>query len=112
MDTMKFVRKQLRSTEAAYRRAMKSIDQGHLVGHTLDVISAATTRSDLNSALTELERSRHRARRSLLARGIEEGLSMSELGRRMGFSRQLASRYAQEMSDDDWRERLPDGHRS
>ena len=94
---MKHTREQLRATEAAYRRAIRAIEQGLPIGDTLDIIAAPSTRAGLNSALSELEHSRHRSRLAMFAGGIEEGLSISELGRKMGFSRQLAARYAHEI---------------
>lgn len=98
---MAHAREQLRSTEAAYRRAIKAVGRGLSIGDTLDMMSAAATRDDLNCALSELEHSRHRSRLAMLESGIDEGLSMSELGRKMGFSRQLAARYADEASRKD-----------
>jgi response regulator of citrate/malate metabolism len=100
LGAMRHAREQLLTTETAYRRAIKALDQGKHIGDVLDIIAAASTRSDLNSALGELEHSRHLARLAMFARGIDEGLSMSELGRKMGISRQLAARYAHEVSAD------------
>lgn len=93
---MRQARDQIRSTESAYRRAIKSIEGTAPIGTTLDAISADTVRTDLNRVLGELEQSRHRARLSMVAAGLDEGLSIGEMGRRMGFSRQLAARYAKE----------------
>ena len=98
LEAMKRAREQLRSTEAAYRRAIRAIESGRPIGDTLDIISAAAIRSDLNGALADLEHSRHRARLAMLVGGIDEGLSVSELGRKMGVSRQLAARYAHEIA--------------
>jgi hypothetical protein len=44
----------------------------------------------------ELEVARHRARASAFALGLSEGLSIGELGRLFGISRQLAQRFAKE----------------
>jgi hypothetical protein len=44
----------------------------------------------------ELEEARHRARTASFAMGLSEGLSIGELGRVYGFSRQLAQRFAKE----------------
>jgi response regulator of citrate/malate metabolism len=98
---MEATREQLHLAEAAYRQAVEALQRGESIGDTLDIISADMTRSNLNGALTDLEHSRHRARLAVLAGGIDEGLSVSELGRKMGISRQLASRYAQEIVDAD-----------
>ena len=98
LEAMRHTREQLRATEAAYRRAIRAIQQGLPIGDTLDIIAAPSTRVDLNSALSALEHSRHRSRLSMFAGGIDEGLSISELGRKMGFSRQLAARYVHEIN--------------
>ena len=94
---MKHTRAQLRATEGAYRRAIRAIENGLPIGDTLEMIAAASTRVDLNRVLSELEHSRHRSRLSMFAGGIDEGLSISDLGRSMGFSRQLAARYTHEI---------------
>lgn len=49
--------------------------------------------------LKELEQARHRARTAVFALGLSEGLSIGELGRLYGFSRQLAQRFAKEARD-------------
>jgi hypothetical protein len=96
IKVMRDVRLQLRTTENAYRRAMKSLASGALVADTLESITAATTRLSLNDMLADLEHSRHRARLAMIAAGLEEGMSIGQLGRALGFSRQLAARYARE----------------
>jgi hypothetical protein len=49
--------------------------------------------------LKELEHARHRARTAVFALGLAEGLSIGEMGRLYGFSRQLAQRFAKEARD-------------
>jgi hypothetical protein len=46
--------------------------------------------------LDELEAARHKVRTALFALGLSEGMTISELGRLYGFSRQLAARIARE----------------
>lgn len=46
--------------------------------------------------LDELERARHRVRTAVFALGLAEGMTIGELGRLYGFSRQLAARVAKE----------------
>jgi hypothetical protein len=53
----------------------------------------------MNDALARVEEIRHRIRLLVFAQGMEEGMSIGELGRRYGFSRQLASRYAKEAGE-------------
>ena len=49
--------------------------------------------------LDELERARHRVRTAVFALGLSEGMSIGELGRLYGFSKQLAARVAREARD-------------
>jgi hypothetical protein len=96
VEAMRHLRAQLRSTEYAYFRAIKAMDGGQGIGESLDAMHAPSVRVDLNSALSELEHSRHQARLSMITAGLDEGLSLTEVGQKMGFSRQLASRFAKE----------------
>jgi hypothetical protein len=50
----------------------------------------------MTQEIEELEAARHSVRKAVFALGLNEGLSIGELGRLMGFSRQLASTYAKE----------------
>ena len=56
--------------------------------------------SDVARQLDELERARHRVRQSVFALGLSEGMSIGDLGRLYGFSRQLAARIAREVRED------------
>lgn len=47
--------------------------------------------------LDELERVRHRVRTAVFALGLAEGMTIAQLGRLYGFSRQLAARVAKEV---------------
>jgi hypothetical protein len=47
--------------------------------------------------LDELESARHKVRTAVFALGLAEDMSISELGRLYGFSRQLAARIAREV---------------
>lgn len=49
--------------------------------------------------LDVLERARHRTRTAVFALGLSEGMSIGELGRLYGFSRQLAARVAREVRE-------------
>jgi hypothetical protein len=55
-------------------------------------------RRQVTEAIEEFEAARHRLRLALFAVGKEEGASISEIGRALGVSRQLASRLAAEAS--------------
>lgn len=47
--------------------------------------------------LDQLERARHRVRTAVFALGLSEGMTIADLGRLYGFSRQLAARIAREV---------------
>jgi hypothetical protein len=55
-----------------------------------------TERRQVTEAIQEFEAARHQLRLALFSLGKEEGASISEVGRVLGISRQLASRLAGE----------------
>ena len=57
--------------------------------------------SEVARQLDELERARHRVRQAVFALGLTEGMSIGDLGRLYGFSRQLAARIAREVREDE-----------
>ncbi len=58
-----------------------------------------TERRQVTEAIEEFEAARHQLRLALFALGKEEGVSISEVGRVLGISRQLASRLAAESEE-------------
>lgn len=88
--------KALRETEVSLRRALrKASKNGDLASATI-AADPSKGRQAVNEALCALEQQRHEARRVVFALALEEGMSIGELGRLWGFSRQLAQRYAKE----------------
>jgi hypothetical protein len=57
-------------------------------------------RSGVDEALTRLTAVRHKVAVSIFAVALEDGMSIGELGRIYGFSRQRAARYAKARSND------------
>jgi hypothetical protein len=96
LSVMGTLRSKLKATEASYRRGIENLREGSSIEDSLHSIAASATRSSLNAKLEELELSRHRARLAMIAGGLHEGLSIGEIGRILGVSRQLAARYAKE----------------
>ncbi|MGO8871141.1 MAG: hypothetical protein ACLQPH_07010, partial [Acidimicrobiales bacterium] len=96
LTSMRETREQVVATEAAYATAIESIAGGTPIAVTLEAITAASTRLDVNSVLDELEQRRHRARLSMVAAGLDEGMSIGAVLRKMGLSRQLGARIAKE----------------
>jgi hypothetical protein len=90
------VRSSVRSTEGQYRKAIRLLRNGTDVSDALTEVQAGAARMALTETLNSFELLRHRSRLALIAAGLAEGMTIGELGRSWGFSRQLASRYAKE----------------
>ncbi len=85
-----------RQAEVGIRRAIGRAEQGMDALSALASTGPAVTRQGMNDALKALETARHRARLAVFASALDDGVSIGELGRTFGFSRQLAARYAKE----------------
>jgi response regulator of citrate/malate metabolism len=84
-------------------RLRSRIQAGDHLGETLDQLQGAGTRLQMTEALEQFEVARHRVRLSMFALAEEQGMTISELARSLGISRQLASRLAAEADDKPWR---------
>jgi hypothetical protein len=84
-------------------RMCKRIDDGADLGATLESLGGPETRRQMTEALEQFETARHRVRLSMFALAEEQGMSISEVARGLGISRQLASRLAAEAEDKPWR---------
>ena len=96
LEALAELRKATRSTEVVVRRALKLAKEGADVETALQACTPIDTRHAMNDALKGAEAARHTMRLRIFELGLEQGLSIGELGRIFGFSRQLASRYAKE----------------
>jgi hypothetical protein len=96
LEALAEARHAIRATEAALRRALKKVEQGSDVATAIEAAHPAETRQRVNDALTAVEQCRHEVRRTVFGVAIQEGMSIGDLGRSWGFSRQMASRYARE----------------
>ena len=81
------------------RRALRKFERGEDVASVILATPPAESRQAIQDALSEVNRSRHRARLKIFAAALDQGVSIGELGRAWGISRQLASRYAQEATN-------------
>jgi hypothetical protein len=86
----------LRGTRKTYGEALDQLQEGIGVAEVLDTVGAATTRQSVTESLAEFEQRRHESRLSLIAAGLEEGMTINGVSKAWGISRQLASRYAKE----------------
>jgi hypothetical protein len=72
------------------------VQKGLLLTEALDNVQGALRRREVTEAMEQLEAARHRVRLAMFALAHAQGSSASELGRKLGFSRQLAARLANE----------------
>jgi len=75
------------------------VEQGALMADALAAVKGPIRRREVTDALAALEAARHRVRLAMFALGSDQGTSNSELGRQLGFSRQLSSRLAAEAKE-------------
>ncbi|MBV8462263.1 MAG: hypothetical protein JO368_03145 [Acidimicrobiales bacterium] len=91
----------LRASRRYHRTFRSRIERGESVVDALTAIPTGDLRRGMTQLMADIEAARHRVRRATIALGLEEGMSIGELGRLWGFSRQLAARYAKEVRDVD-----------
>jgi len=99
-DSAAELRRELEEKESMYRATASDLLAGMSVAEALTTSRVDVARRELSDALERFETLRHRSRLSLTAAGIEEGMSIGQIGRSWGISRQLASRYAAEVNED------------
>jgi hypothetical protein len=86
--------------QSAVPDLISRVERGDKVAEAVQGVGAATIRSDVTDALDAFESARHEFRKAVVALGLEQGSSASEVGRAFGFSRQLASRLATEIDNE------------
>lgn len=96
VEALAALRQCTKDVEKASRRSLNRLKAGADIATALEHASPAETRQSLNDALRHVEEVRHQIRLLVFAEGIKQGMSIGELGRQFGFSRQLAARYAKE----------------
>jgi hypothetical protein len=99
VDALEDLRRSAKDLEKIALRSLKEVEKGSDLATALSVAQPAETRQTMNDALARVEEIRHRIRLLVFAQGKEQGMTSGELGRRYGFSRQLASRYAKEAGE-------------
>jgi hypothetical protein len=96
-DALAELRKTTQATERLIRQALKRYAEDDTpIAATLALTTPSDTRRSMNEALGVVESARHQMRLTIFAVGLDAGMSIGELGRAFGFSRQLAARYAKE----------------
>jgi DNA-directed RNA polymerase specialized sigma24 family protein len=94
LEASKQARQAVRQAETAYLRFARRMEAGSSVHDAFTALRVGDLRKDLNDHLEALEHARHEARRAIIALGVSEGLSLGELARMWGVSRQLVTRLA------------------
>ncbi len=90
------LRRSTRIVEKAARRSIRLMEKGADATTALAAAVPAETRSVMNDALKQVEEARHEIRLYAFAVSLNQGVSVAELARQYGFSRQLAARYARD----------------
>jgi hypothetical protein len=97
MEEARALRKTLSAAEAHYRKTRALlVERRSPLEEALSSVPTQKARQDLTDGIARLEEARRRVRRASIVLGQKEGLSLGELARLWGFSRQLAARYAKE----------------
>jgi hypothetical protein len=93
-------RHELRHHQATAARVRKQLERDVPLAAVIENNRIAKSRVDLTNIVADLEQARNQMRMACFRLGLEEGATISELGRLWGFSRQLASRIAGEARKD------------
>jgi hypothetical protein len=96
IDVGQELRDQLLESRRGFEKGLRMLDRGVEINEALRVLNAAERRQRMTDRLSELEACRHQLRLSITVAGLEEGMSIGDIGRAFGVSRQLASRMAKE----------------
>jgi hypothetical protein len=103
MESIDHLRRVLQEFGQLNARLRARIAAGDDLGDTLENLSGPDARRQMTAALEQFEAARHRVRLSMFALAEEQGMSISDVARALGISRQLASRLAAEADDKPWR---------
>jgi hypothetical protein len=99
MDVTVRLVEQLQAAHASYETVRSMLAEGASTRDALSAVPTAELRRSLTACMADMETARGMVRRLTIAMGIEEGVSIGDMGRLWGFSRQLAARYAKEAQD-------------
>ena len=91
-------RAEMRRAEQALRRVVGRIENGETVESLIILRPPAEKRKAFLESLEEVHRTRHTVRQRVFAHAQQRGVTVADLARAWGISRQLASRYLKEES--------------
>ena len=90
------LRSGLRRYERALERVCRQVERNVPLHEVMGQIGVGELRADLVERLTRFEEARHRMRVACFRMSLTEGLSIGDIARLWGISRQLASRLVNE----------------
>ena len=94
------LRTALRRYELVLGRVCRTVEQGAPLHEVMRKIGVSDLRADLVERLERFEDARHRMRVACFRMSLTEGLSIGDIARLWGISRQLASRLVNEARKD------------
>jgi hypothetical protein len=90
------VHQALDAAAAAYGVVRDHIRKKGMASDFVGLLDPASLRSEMSASLNDFEHQRHRTQRVLFRLLVAEGMSMSDVARGWGISRQLVSRIVNE----------------
>ena len=95
------LRKHLVSTERTGRKMISALRRGVAISKSVETTGASPgeLRQSSHDLIAEYEHCRHEMRAAFLLPSLDEGMSIGDIGRALGISRQLASRLVKEARD-------------
>jgi len=96
IEAMQNLRSVLENREEALRRAITVREPALDYAEAVKEAHVSEEQEDLREALFQLEQRRRESRIASFRSALDHGVSINELSRIWGFSRQMASRYAKE----------------
>jgi len=99
MDCGQELRALILESRKGFTKGLKLLETGIPLDQALTELNTAQRRLKMTDMLSEFDECRHRVRVSITAAGLEEGMSIGDIGRAFGVSRQLAARFAKEVRE-------------
>ena len=106
IESSEALRAHLEVGEETGREMIAKLETGIPVSTAVDAVglTASALRTNLSQHLDDFEHRRHEMRILFIGAALDEGLSIGEIARKLGVSRQLLSRFAKEARGDEFTE--------
>jgi hypothetical protein len=86
----------IRESRKGLQKGLELLDRGVGLDEAMRTLNAAERRLLMTDHIAEFEERRHQLRLSITVAALEEGMSIGDIARAFGVSRQLASRMAKQ----------------